>query len=635
MQEHGSQSESLVAKTVSDKGMDLLEKGFQLAFFIIPNRVIALEILSNAMSKLKVQRSRKKKRAYWRDKYLKRKITRIAHNEGDALQWLIYFEAEHYERQQEEAGQQTARGMLIRYVKHLVQMTTAMSSFYVNVGMHRLLYNYSTSEARTVYEWVAQHYPGDQEYRTVKAALMKRLQLRFNKLIKACTVQYGELRFQVLERQGLWAELVEKCLNMFTPWSTAETCEVLAGLETATESLPYPLSERGREKVDQDLIETTRCHVFIEPLCHSRLTRKLGLESPQNRLAIPQFFLEEKQGGDNSGTSAEETPKLTEDERNKIMNRLTIEAGRRQRVSVRFLRIMADGKECLRLDVTKGTTGYFEVQDGAKLIEVWTEDQGEAVLFATHWIEYTPWHGIARKTAIIDLGDRRELSFEVIPVGKRTDELSRAAIVAKCQPVAWLTARLASLNSESLWFNGLPKYVFVAVLLVAIGWVLGTTKDGHEIQRQRATLERLEKNLTQEKAARASLERTLEAEEGNSTAPYLLVPDDLRIRGAQSTDEPVVVFSSHASQMILDLPLDGSQSGSYRAMLKPLLEDQEILSETFAAQGHASGQDRLRFILPAVFVDDRKHYLITLNWISPSGRMREVRKFSFYVKKQQ
>ena len=45
------------------KREDLLEKGFQLAHFLIPDRAIAIQILSAAMSKLKAQRSRESKRA--------------------------------------------------------------------------------------------------------------------------------------------------------------------------------------------------------------------------------------------------------------------------------------------------------------------------------------------------------------------------------------------------------------------------------------------------------------------------------------------------------------------------------------------------------------------------------------------
>ena len=55
------------------------------------------------MRKLETQHSREEKRTYWRDKYLKRKITRMVRNQEDALQWLIYLEMEKHEKQVEQA----------------------------------------------------------------------------------------------------------------------------------------------------------------------------------------------------------------------------------------------------------------------------------------------------------------------------------------------------------------------------------------------------------------------------------------------------------------------------------------------------------------------------------------------------
>src|SRR5437899_1836750 len=118
-------------RTGLDESQDLLEKGFQLAFFILCDRSTAIHVVTYALNKLTVQHSREQKRAYWRDKYLKGRITRITRENRDALQWLIYFESESYEKKHEELGQQTLRDMIIRYVKHLVQISTPMSAFYV------------------------------------------------------------------------------------------------------------------------------------------------------------------------------------------------------------------------------------------------------------------------------------------------------------------------------------------------------------------------------------------------------------------------------------------------------------------------------------------------------------------------
>jgi len=125
-----------------DNGQDLLRRGFHLAHFIVSDRTTALRILSDATSKLEVYRTQEKKRIYWRHKYLKRKITRVIRQDNDMLQWLIYLEAEKHEQQHEQASLSTIDDLVIRYIKYLAQITTPMSSFYVNIGLQRLLHNY-------------------------------------------------------------------------------------------------------------------------------------------------------------------------------------------------------------------------------------------------------------------------------------------------------------------------------------------------------------------------------------------------------------------------------------------------------------------------------------------------------------
>ena len=617
-----------------NKREDLLEKGFQLAYFLIPDRSIAIQILAAAMSKFKAQRSRETKRAYWRDKYLKRKITRIARNDGDLLQWLIYFEAEDYEKQQERTGEQTTRDMVIRYIKYLVQVTTAMSSFYVNVGLHRLLYNYSTYEVQKVYESVTQHYPGDQEYRKVKATLMNKLQARFNDFLRTCTVHHGEARFEVSEHQDSWAELVDRCLRAFTPWSTAQTCDLLADLDTGTSALPSPLSVKAeRGSVDQDMVETHRCHVFTEPSCFSRLAKRFGLDPPRARLAVPQFYMKQTiHNQRNSGNGSETTAGLTQEERRQIMDRLAVEADRRQRVPLKLLRISADGSECGCLIPGERSSVHFDIEEGVRLIEIWTEDQGEDLPLATHWIEYSQSQGIVPTAATVDLGRGRALALQVIPKAK-SDETGGASIFVKWQPVSRLAAWGDFLRNPRLWFYALPKYALAPLLLIAIGGIVGTVKYRNDLLRQQAASGRLRQELEREKAARSSLEHTLEIERGTSTESYLLVPNDLQIRGPRGPKEPVISLSSHAPLVILELPIGGEHGESYRAVLKPFLEDREIFSESFSNSTHTPVDDKLKFSLPLAFVEDGKHYVVTLNAVNSAGKMSEVRKFTFYVKK--
>src|SRR5215467_3748021 len=192
-----------------------LEKGFELAYFLAQDRTSAIEILAGALDKLSVQCRREKRRFYWRYNHACQPIRRITHQELDAFQWLIMFESEPYERAQEQRGGHSLRDMVVRYIKHLVQITMSMSSFYVCVGMNRLLYSYSTSETQAVFEAVTQRFLGADRYRRAKKLLISRLTDRFGKFVEEIRSDYGELRFQSLEDQSPWIDLVHNCLLAF------------------------------------------------------------------------------------------------------------------------------------------------------------------------------------------------------------------------------------------------------------------------------------------------------------------------------------------------------------------------------------------------------------------------------------
>src|SRR5260370_25954198 len=175
--------------------VELLERGFQLAYFLVPNRSAAIDILVRALEKLQVRSRREVKRLYWRDKHAERPVRRIVRNDMDLLQWLVMFESEEEEKTQERDGSASLRDMVIRYTKYLVQVTTALSGFYVNMAICRLIHSYSTSEAQQVYEMLTCRYLGPDEYRRAKATLMGRINQRFADFVRETKEDQGELRF--------------------------------------------------------------------------------------------------------------------------------------------------------------------------------------------------------------------------------------------------------------------------------------------------------------------------------------------------------------------------------------------------------------------------------------------------------
>jgi hypothetical protein len=616
---------------------NFLSKGFQLAYFLVRDREMAIQIVGRAMSRLRSQRCREKRRDYWREKHLKRKITRIVRDDGDALQWLIYLESTPYEKQQEMNDQQSSPEMMVRFLKHLVQVTTAMSSFYVNVGLHRVLHDYSTAEARRVYEWVTQHCPGPEEYRKVKGVIMNQLENRFRNGIKKCRVQHGELRFEAAEDQKSWVGLVDECLRFFTPWSTSQGCLSLANVEGDSLGLRDLLSQGGRRKVTQDSIEAYGSHMFIDPYCHGQITEKLGLEPPRQRLAVPRFFLATGSDGQNRPqVFSSEVPGLTEEERSRILSKVAEETARRHDLPVKSLTILANGIECARLDVEDDRRQEREVPEGAKLLEIWAHCDGDDFLLATHWIDYTEWEGVAPAAATVALGNGRELLLEISPVEEDEEEDRRISIGCKCQSDSLLASWIWALRSFFERVISLPRYALAVVLLIALGWALSTFKYSRELGRGREAIEHINKELADERAARASLQQRLDEERGKEllASAYRLIPDDFRVRGPEGVKEPVVSIPSGAVLVNLELSAGTGQAASYRAVLRPFLGKREILREG-SLKSEQKGRSRiLTFALPASLVENKQHYVLELVSLDAGGRVGKSRSFTFFVVKE-
>jgi hypothetical protein len=584
---------------------DLLEKGFQLAYFIFPNRPAAIQILSGALNKLKAQRGRENRRAYWRDKYLKRGITRISRDEQDALQWLIFFESDSFEKEQESTGVQTEPEMAIRYIKSLVRMTTAMSSFYVNVGVHRLIHNYTTAEAQRVYETVTERYLGADEYRRAKGVLMSKVERRFGRFLQTCKTQFGELRFVPCPDQAPWAALADACLGAFTPWSTTESCPVPAAYGIRQDSLPPRLVGATPDNPNHDQVEINRCHAFIDPVCYARLTRALEFDPPERRLALPRFFMENT-GDKNKTDGPSQTPPLTTEERKTVSNHLLDEATRRRRAGARFVTIAIDGVECAGIALSGETEHSFEIEEGAELVEIRTVDQGQDVLLVTHRIAYTESRGIAPSRATVFLRGRRKLLLDIVPAAT-----GRALVRLSYRPpafAAWRGARF------SLW--NWSKYAAAACGLLAAGWVLGarTGRDQRPVAQLRPP----------ENVIAALTPPSPQSPRASTTAmrvpTYKLVPDDTITRGAGGPDIPSVVVPSDPVLLRLDLPLDAPDlRKSLRASLRPFLNRKEDLLSQSLRQAKSSHGKTVSFWVPSTLLDRNQDYAVEIRLRSSDG----------------
>ncbi|HEY6245098.1 MAG TPA: hypothetical protein VIX17_14185 [Pyrinomonadaceae bacterium] len=372
---------------------DQLEKAFDLACFIQRDRNAAVRIVTRALAELEVAVTTQGKRLYYkpagrpqlRRSQPDRLRNKISFCDTHLLQRLIYIESEPYEIAQERSDGSTMASeedFVIHFVKHLVGKTIKRNSFYVTLGLGRLLHSYTTAETMDIYNAVIQNpesVKDDYYYRSRKGVLMQELKQRFGDLINVCHGPRGEERFEADENPGRFVELVRDCLNFFTPWNTP--CLVPAGIDPIREGIPS-LSYHG--KSEEDTIEVNRIHALLHPDCFGRLMCDLHLDPPEKRLHIPRFFYANDVNG-NSSDGRRHQPKLTEEEISSIKRELDGNAKHRKAVHGGFLRIIVDGNERASFDLSEKSSTRLNVQRDSELIEVRSRNTaGEEVLLASH-----------------------------------------------------------------------------------------------------------------------------------------------------------------------------------------------------------------------------------------------------------
>lgn len=609
-------------------GEDLWEKAFQLAYFIVGDRTSAYQIAETAVEKLDAQSCREKRRFYWRFRKISLKTRRITRTEEDRLQWLIYLESEQYEKEQERNDHQSETDMVIRYIKHLVQMTTGASSFYVNVGLNRLLRNYSTPEVQQFYEFITERYPAAEEYRKVKGRLLNQLAARFDGFIKVCTAQYRELRFESYEDQQRWMNLVDECLEAFTPWSSSRAC-----LQGSIAAEPDALRTGIRRRIlpsQVDGIETNRCHWFMHSPCYGELAKRLRLDPPQERLAVPKFFSKGAGGGADSSAAGRKTAPLTPAEMQGLKERMASGRQRRQGTPLQPVKIVVHGVVCARLDPTRDETRQFAVLDGTQLLEVRTDVAGDDLLLATHWIDYTECNGVAAGEYRLALKSGRELTLKIVPENRESAQEGGATIVVASRASSHLQIDFA--RSFGIAQQNLPRYAFAAVVLIGLGWLGATLHDRSKLAQEQSRVENLLAQAASHSKPAVSTEQT-----PSLSAPaiptYSLTSQDPGLRGPGNPAEPVLTFAPRVPLVRLDLSLAQAAHGSYRATLSHFIEDREIITENSLKPISKNGQWVVEFSLPASLVADQTHYLITLATSDNNGKARPIARFVFMVRK--
>lgn len=409
---------------------ELLNKAFSLACFILGDREHALRAIEEAMARLDVTTAAQGKRLYYKPSAFSgrsreaadRYRNKVLFSEMHLLQRLVYIASEPYEERKEQSMVASEGGieeMLIHFIKHLVRITTRRNSFYVTLGISRLLYNYTTAETMEVYNAVIQdpeRVKDDYYYRSRKGVLMQELKKRFGSFLEIGRGPRGEERFQASEEQRGFIELVKESLTFFTPWYTP--CLVPAGVNPIMDGIEG-LSSHGTQ--EEDRIEVDRIHAVLHPDCHGRLVRSMGFEEPERRLEVPHFFLSKDNGsGDGSRGERRHQSDLSHNELDEIKNHLDDQSSRRKRAFAGLLRVVVDGDERARLDLSRTSHARFALDGDAELLEVRAMVDGDDLLLASHLFTHREPEDTAGSASIV-LEGGQQVAIKVSPAADESD----------------------------------------------------------------------------------------------------------------------------------------------------------------------------------------------------------------------
>lgn len=600
---------------------DLLDKAFELACFLVGDRNAAIHTLIRALHKWDVQSNAEDKRMYWRDKYLKRRINRISRPRMDVLQWLILFESDAAERDQERIATPAESEMTVRYLKHLIRLTSSMSAFYVNVAISRFIYRYPTSQAQNTYEVLTQHYIGADEYRRSKALLTAKLIERFGQSLTTVRASHGEITFAPRANSNRWSSLVEQCLCLFTPWSTKNVCRHTAFSGTGqTGRIALDLSANSWS--DRNEAELYCCHVLIHPPCYQALVSDLGLDSPEKKLSLPLFHSADPTDMGNSDRPRKASP-LNDDERLLISSALTSETHRRQRAARAEMRITVDGFE-RKIAKGSGSQGVFQIQEGEQLIEIWTRDEQGDLLLGSYVVQLDV-QGILSDSASFPLGNHGRLHLSV--KADHTRGPARSALVSfQYHKTAWLGQITSALPQFRSWFFLKPRYGMAWILTAILAWGVTVWVYQERLDSARKSVDQLQKELN----AAKTKDRMGTTQQSPVAAwlKYRLVADENIIRGRGGSNFPNITLPADPAIIAFELPMAGTSKSEYEAVLRPFSSSRVIARQRVVPSRPTDGI--LVFLVPSPLLQADMDYSIELIK-SGSGTLHS---YSFHIVKQ-
>lgn len=401
-----------------------LDKAFRLAFFLHNDRETAKKIAASAMSKLEAASNAQFKRYYYnptgRAENSRAARSRVSLNDLQLLQRLVFVESEIFEREKETSEQ----NLLKFFIKHLVRISLKRNSFYVALGISRILHNYGTADAMEIYNIIVQdpeRVHDDYYYRSRKGVLMKELKARFGELLQIVKVNRGEERFDAKINNEKLCETANESLKTFTPWNSS--CAIPDKFNPFNDIIKAFHFDK-KDPDEEHRIEVNRIHAALDPECFLRLTNALKLPSSEEKMEIPKFMLTENQTNFDD-KDWRNPPSLEADELKQIKEVLATQAENRKAMSAGFLRVVADGETLSEINLAETDSASLSLDESAELIEVYGENE---TLLAAHLLSFTELQN-GDFSDILTLEKGQKITFNFAPVLDKYGEPEKINLV--------------------------------------------------------------------------------------------------------------------------------------------------------------------------------------------------------------
>lgn len=473
--------------------MEKLERAYQLAFFVLGNHEAAEQAAIAAVDRLQVAVATQDRRYYYIPQGSSRQLGRgtgsrskVNFNEWHLLQRLVYDETEPAERAQERAGFDDHR-MLIYYLKHLVRITIKRNSFYVSLGVTRFLHRYSINEAMAFYNVLMQdpsRVKDNYYWRSRKSQLLQEIQARFGEWLMLTRGAYGEERFIPRSEQTRYADFVSQSLQILMPWEIS--CPLPVNPAAVRGEIPA-LRFDGDDPDEEHRVEIARIHTALHVACFQRLIAGLGLDSPAQRLDLPEFFHPEMSNHNSQKTNDrlnlfdhmfESGPINPTSLRAQLEERLTQRLTAQQ--NLRQVRVWVDRQPRAVLDLSSGNQADFRLFEGDEFIEI-RHDEFPEVCLALYPIDYQMLRQAqSTENFLIEMPNGQKLRFALTPERDSFGEITGASVQINAESrkpnlADWLVslwqhtkssvgALLLPEQTASAW-----RYALPAVLLIVAG----------------------------------------------------------------------------------------------------------------------------------------------------------------------